>query len=145
MAEAKEKTEPVSRIYTIPLARAWISPRHHRAVRAINMIKEFARKHMKSEEIKIDEELNRLIWQRGIRFPPRRVAVKMEKDEDGVVTVSLIGKAEPEAKAEKAEEVSAVEAAPSKQAEEGSVSEPPAKTTPPPEEAGEERRQPAEA
>lgn len=109
------------------------------------MIKEFARKHMKSEEIKIDEELNRLIWQRGIRFPPRRVAVKMEKDEDGVVTVSLIGKAEREAKAEKAEEVSAVEAAPSKQVEEVSISEPPAETTQPPEEAGEERRQPAEA
>lgn len=128
MPEAKEKTEPVSRIYTVPLARAWISPRHHRAVRAINMIKEFARKHMKSEEIKIDEELNHLIWERGIRFPPRRVAVKMEKDEDGVVTVSLLGKAE--LAGGKPEEVKIEGEAPSEPTEEAVVPRPPAELAP---------------
>ena len=53
------------------------------------MIREFAQKHMKSEEIKLDQDLNRQIWSRGRTNPPRKVRVKMAKDEDGVVTVSL--------------------------------------------------------
>lgn len=44
---------------------------------------------MKSSEIKIDTELNERLWNRGITKPPRRITVKMEKDEDGVVTVML--------------------------------------------------------
>jgi large subunit ribosomal protein L31e len=52
------------------------------------MIKEFAKKHMKSEEIKIDQDLNRQIWKRGKTNPPRKVRVKMVKDDNGIVIVS---------------------------------------------------------
>ena len=55
----------------------------------INMIREFAEKHMKSGEVKLDQDLNRQIWARGKTNPPRKVRVKMVKDEDDVVTVSL--------------------------------------------------------
>ncbi len=51
---------------------------------------------MKSSEIKIDTELNEELWKRGITKPPRRITVKMEKDEDGVVTISLPKKAKKE-------------------------------------------------
>jgi large subunit ribosomal protein L31e len=44
---------------------------------------------MKSDEVKLDQDLNRQIWSRGKTNPPRNVRVKMTKDEDGVVTVSL--------------------------------------------------------
>jgi hypothetical protein len=44
---------------------------------------------MKSSEVKIDSELNERLWNRGITKPPRRITVKMEKDEDGVVTISI--------------------------------------------------------
>ncbi len=44
---------------------------------------------MKSEDVKIEQSLNEMMWKRGIRHPPRRVRVKMMKDEDDVVTVSL--------------------------------------------------------
>jgi len=44
---------------------------------------------MKSSEIKIDTDLNEVLWKKGITRPPRRITVKMEKDEDGVVTISL--------------------------------------------------------
>ena len=81
-------SEEVERIYTIPLVKAWASPRHRRTVRAINLIKEFASRHMKSSEIRIAPELNQMIWERGIEKPPRRIRVKMVKDKDGVVTVS---------------------------------------------------------
>ena len=82
------KEEELSRVYTINLSKVWLSPENRRTKRAINMIKEFATRHMKAEEIKIDEELNRQMWKRGIRHPPRKVRVKMVKDEDDIVTVS---------------------------------------------------------
>ena len=81
--------ENLTRVYTINLGRAWLTPQHKRTDRVVNMIREFAQKHMKSEEIKLEQELNRQIWARGKTNPPRNVRVKMVKDEDGVVTVSL--------------------------------------------------------
>jgi large subunit ribosomal protein L31e len=84
----------LERTYTVPLSRAWIAPRYRRTSRAVNVLKEFARRHMKSAEIKIDSDLNEKLWSRGITGPPRRIVVKMTKDEDGLVTISLpkIGK-----------------------------------------------------
>ena len=79
----------ITRVYTINLGKAWISPQHKRTDRVVNMIREFAGKHMKSDEIKLEQELNRQIWSRGKTNPPRKVRVKMVKDEEGVVTVSL--------------------------------------------------------
>lgn len=81
--------ENLTRVYTINLGRAWITPQHKRTDRVINMIREFATKHMKSDEIKLEQDLNRQIWSRGKTNPPRKVRVKMVKDEDGVVTISL--------------------------------------------------------
>jgi large subunit ribosomal protein L31e len=80
--------ENLTRVYTINLGRAWITPQHKRTDRVINMIKEFAKKHMKSEEIKIDQDLNRQIWKKGKTNPPRKVRVKMVKDDNGIVIVS---------------------------------------------------------
>jgi len=81
--------ENLTRVYTINLGRAWLTPQHKRTDRVINMIREFAEKHMKSDEVKLEQDLNRQIWSRGKTNPPRKVRVKMVKDEDGVVTVSL--------------------------------------------------------
>ena len=80
--------ELLERIYTINLGKVLLSPNNQRAKRAINMIREFASKHMKSENIKIEEEINHLVWARGIRHPPRKLRVKMTKDEDGNIIVS---------------------------------------------------------
>jgi large subunit ribosomal protein L31e len=81
--------ESITRVYTINLGKAWITPQHKRTDRVVNMIREFAEKHMKSNEIKLDQDLNRQIWSRGKTNPPRKVRVKMVKEEDGTVTVSL--------------------------------------------------------
>ena len=94
----------LERVYTVPLSKAWIAPRHRRVVRAVNMLREFAGRHMKSEEIKIDSELNETLWKRGITRPPRRITVKMTKDEDGLVTISLPKPAEEEEKPEEVKE-----------------------------------------
>ena len=60
--EVGQLSQELERVYTIPLGKVLLSQSQHRAVRAINMIREFARKHMKTEQIKIDEEVAHLIW-----------------------------------------------------------------------------------
>ncbi len=121
--------EELSRVYTINLSKVWLAPRIRRTKRAINMIREFAQRHMKSDDVKIDRSLNEVMWKRGIRKPPRKIRVKMVKDEDDVVTVSLYSeevkeeekvekKAKVEAVAEKAKEVEVLAPEPEKIVEE---------------------------
>ena len=81
--------DTLARIYTINFSKAWLTPKHKRTDRVINMIKEFATKHMKSSQIKIDQELNRYIWEKGKTNPPRKVRVRIVKDDDEQVIVSL--------------------------------------------------------
>src|SRR5487761_911125 len=86
MSKQEEKLE---RVYTVPLTQAWITARHKRTKRAVKVLREFAEHHMKSSEIKITTELNERLWNRGITKPPRKITVKMVKDEDGLITISL--------------------------------------------------------
>ena len=79
--------ENATHVYTINLGKAWLTPQYRRTDRVINMIKEFAKRHMKNENIKIDQELNREIWKKGKTNPPRKVRVRMSLD-DNVVLVS---------------------------------------------------------
>jgi len=97
----KEMEEIVEeKIYTIPLGRAWISPRKKRAPRAIRLIKSFIQRHMKikieaekmeeeAERLVISNEVNEKIWNRGIEKPPRKIRVRAVKDKEGVITVYL--------------------------------------------------------
>ncbi|KAF6245260.1 50S ribosomal protein L31e, partial [Nitrosopumilus sp. b2] len=81
-------SQELERVYTINLGKVLLSQSQHRAVRAINMIKEFARHHMKVEDIKIEEDLAHQIWAKGIRSPPRKIRVRMSKTDEGYVLVS---------------------------------------------------------
>jgi large subunit ribosomal protein L31e len=76
------------RVYTINLGKVLLSPDNQRAKRAINMIKEFARHHMKTEEVKLEEDVSHLVWSRGIRRPPRKIRVRMTKTDEGYVLIS---------------------------------------------------------
>lgn len=82
----------LTRVYTIRLGKAWDTPQHRRTDRVVNMIREFAKKHMKTEKVKIEQDLNRLVWYRGKTNPPRSVRVRMIKEDD-VVTVSSFSEA----------------------------------------------------
>jgi len=79
--------ENATHVFTINLSKAWLTPQYRRTDRVINMIKEFAKRHMKNENIKIDQELNKEIWKQGKTHPPRKVRVRMSLD-DNVVLVS---------------------------------------------------------
>ena len=81
-------SQELERVYIINLGKVLLSVDTHRAPRAINMIKEFARHHMKTQEIKIEEDLAHQIWSRGVRSPPRKIRVRMSKTDEGYVLVS---------------------------------------------------------
>jgi large subunit ribosomal protein L31e len=109
--EAKEIKPPIreiveevveERFYTIPLGKAWVAPRNKRAPRAVRIIRDFIKRHMKleagrkgedeeveSKKIVISSEVNEKIWSRGIQKPPRKIRVKAVKDKNGNVTVHL--------------------------------------------------------
>jgi large subunit ribosomal protein L31e len=100
----KEEEEIVEeRIYTVPLAKAWIVPANKRTPRAVRMLRIFIVKHMKLEAKKegeteeeeepsklvINNEVNERMWARGIEKPPRKIRVRAAKDKEGNVTVYL--------------------------------------------------------
>jgi large subunit ribosomal protein L31e len=80
----------MERIYTIPLRDVKQMPRTKRAQKAVRYIRTFLQKHMKSDDIVIDKELNEKIWERGIEHIPSKIRVKAEKEEDGRVVASLV-------------------------------------------------------
>ncbi len=79
----------MERTYTIPLKKAKNVPRTMRAPRAIRLIREFLKKHMKTDTIKLDSSINEKIWERGIQKIPSRIKVKAVKEEDGTVEAIL--------------------------------------------------------
>ncbi len=86
---SEEKVEPLTRVYTVPLGVAVEAPPYRRAKVAIRIIRDFTKRHMKAEEVSISEDVNEVIWSRGIKHPPRRIRLEMERDEDGLVSVKL--------------------------------------------------------
>ena len=86
---SEQKMEELTRTYVVPLGVVFEAPPYRRAKKAITVIKEFATRHMKAKQVSIDVEVNELVWTRGIRHPPRRIKLEMERDEDGIVTVRL--------------------------------------------------------
>jgi len=92
------------KFYTISLGKAWIAVPKKRAPRAMKMIKDFVKRHMKFEareeleeeeeeeepkRLVVSNEVNERVWRRGIQKPPRKVRVRAAKDKDGNVTVYL--------------------------------------------------------
>ena len=80
--------ENTARIYTVNLAKAWDTPRYRRTDRVVNIIKEFTQRHMQTDKVKIDQDLNRHIWSRGKKNPPRKIRLRMVKEDDDTVVVS---------------------------------------------------------
>ena len=90
------------RIYTIPLGRALVRPPKKRAPRAITLLREFVKRHMKMDTSALLEEekgelpkltitnaVNEKIWSRSIKKPPRKIRVRVTKDKEDNVKVFL--------------------------------------------------------
>jgi len=81
-------SQDVERVYTVNLGKVLLSPNNQRAKRAVNVIKEFARHHLKIEQVKLEDDVSHLLWARGIKHPPRKIRVRMTKTDEGYVLVS---------------------------------------------------------
>ena len=89
---AKTQPKTLERTYNIPLRKEYMkAPRWKRTKKAMNALREFLVKHMKSPTVKLGKELNQKMWQHGIRNPPHHIKVTALKDEKGVVMANLFG------------------------------------------------------
>lgn len=80
----------IERIYNIPLRKKCVKTQEYRrAKKAITIIREFIEKHMKSNDVIISKEVNELVWSKGIKHVPGSVKVKVVKEDNGKVRVSL--------------------------------------------------------
>jgi len=70
----------VTREYTIHLHK-YVHGRSFkkRAPTAVKSIVAFAQREMGTTDVRIDPRLNQAIWERGIRSPPHRIRVKLER------------------------------------------------------------------
>eukprot|EP00472_Partenskyella_glossopodia_P013657 CAMPEP_0197515172 /NCGR_PEP_ID=MMETSP1318-20131121/378_1 /TAXON_ID=552666 /ORGANISM="Partenskyella glossopodia, Strain RCC365" /LENGTH=109 /DNA_ID=CAMNT_0043063463 /DNA_START=67 /DNA_END=396 /DNA_ORIENTATION=- len=50
-----------------------------KAPKAIKEIKTFARKMMQTEDVRVDVQLNKFIWSKGVRNVPTRVRVRLHR------------------------------------------------------------------
>jgi large subunit ribosomal protein L31e len=77
---AKKGLEPVTRDTTIHLAKMTFKKTFKkRAPTAIRRIKDFVEKVMLTKDVRIDSNLNKFIWSKGIRNLPSRVRVRMSR------------------------------------------------------------------
>jgi len=80
----------MERVFVIPLREVKKAPKSKRVQKAVKYIQGYVSKHMKSEDVKLSDAVNKLIWERGIRKLPSRIEVKASTTEDGGVLVNLV-------------------------------------------------------
>ena len=92
---AKKVSESVAKLereYIIPLRREFLKvPKYKRAKKAVTALKQFLSKHMKCPVVKVGPELNKLVWKRGIKYPPHHVKVKAIRTGDNEVLAEVSG------------------------------------------------------
>ncbi|MFA5303339.1 MAG: 50S ribosomal protein L31e [Candidatus Nanoarchaeia archaeon] len=84
-----------TRKYIIKLKKNGLkAPSNERSKRAIVTIKQFIEKNTRAKkgDVLIGEELNNAIWNRGIKNPPTKVSVFVQKLKSGKAFVNLEGK-----------------------------------------------------
>ena len=77
---AKKGLEPTTRDTTIHLAKMTFKKTFKkRAPTALRRVKEFVQKVMLTKDVRIDSNLNKFIWSKGIKNLPTRVRVRMSR------------------------------------------------------------------
>lgn len=82
----------MERTYVVPLRKGWLkAQKFKRSKKAVNTLKEFLSRHMKSDDVRLGRYLNMELWKHGIKNPPSRVKVNVSKDDKNVVRAELFG------------------------------------------------------
>ena len=75
------------KFYTINLRDVWKGPRIKRAPKAVRIVRDFVKRRMKVDDVKISNAVNQEIWKRSIKKPPRKIKIRAVKDKEGQVIV----------------------------------------------------------
>lgn len=74
----------VERIYTINLRKATLkAPRWKKSKRSVAIVREFLKKHMKVDEVKIGKSITEKIWEGGAKKIPNKIRIKAIETEEG--------------------------------------------------------------
>lgn len=94
-----KKDAQLERTYNVPLRKEYQkAPSWKRTKKAVSALRNFLKKHMKSDDVRLSKPLNEKMWKHGIRNPPHHVKVTVKKDEEGVVRADLFGEKKVEKK-----------------------------------------------
>jgi large subunit ribosomal protein L31e len=75
------------KVITLNLRHAYLAYSRKQTPRSVRLVKKAAGRIFKSDDVKIDERLNAILWSRGKTKAQRRVAIKVQKLEGGTVRV----------------------------------------------------------
>ncbi|PIZ51280.1 hypothetical protein COY27_04105 [Candidatus Woesearchaeota archaeon CG_4_10_14_0_2_um_filter_33_13] len=88
----KTEFKTIERTYNVPLRKEYQKvPRWRKTKKAVDALRAFLVRHMKSQDVKLSKELNQELWKHGIQNPPHHVKVTVTKDEKGIVNADLFG------------------------------------------------------
>lgn len=74
----------VEKIYTINLKKATIkTPRWEKAKKSMSFIREFLKRHMKADEIRIGKSITEKVWMYGGKKIPNKIRIKALETEEG--------------------------------------------------------------
>jgi ribosomal protein L31E len=85
--EEEEEKILEEKIVTLNLRHAHLAYSRKPTPRSVRLVKKAAGRIFKSDDVKIDGRLNAILWSRGKTKAERRVAVKVQKLEGGIVRV----------------------------------------------------------
>src|SRR3989338_6560275 len=79
-----DRSKPLTRIATVNLHKRLIGKQFKkRAPRAVKVLRSFVQKAMGTKDVRMDVSVNKFLWQQGIRNPPHRLRVKMDRKKGG--------------------------------------------------------------
>ncbi len=103
----------IERVYTVPLRKGFHeTAKYKKTKKAGATLVAFLSQHLKQPETKkifIGKNLNKKLWEHGIRNPPARIKITVIKEDDGTVKAELYGFKYDHKKKEAKEEKSKVE------------------------------------
>lgn len=79
------------RVYTVPIDVRNVASQKQ-ASRAIREVRQHLSKHLNvsEDQVYLDTGVNEEVWNNGRRNPPRKLKVRAQKFEDGVVEATLL-------------------------------------------------------
>lgn len=84
--------EKMERIMIANLRRAYEKPRTKRRAVVMKLLREIVARHMKVnyDDVKIDNAVTKKIYERGSRFPLRKIKIKVVKDEKTGIAIVML-------------------------------------------------------